>query len=183
MSLKNLSYPINLAYQNTRPVSIPIYNFNMEPTTASTLNNNTNSNAELIQKSNVRNRLIQGIIDIIVIIIIFLIFSIVYTTLDPRLRYFTCDQSDIFYPYKTDTIPFWAVGIFATLGPIILILVIEAINVRIIPFLTKNKYNLTASERRKRYFVCIFHSLSLFALGIAITMLLTEIGKRWVCLK
>lgn len=173
----SLKYPINLAYQNTRPVSIPIYNFSMEPTTTSTLNNNNN---EITHRSNLRNRVIQTIVDIIVIIIVFLAFSIVYTTLNPNLRYFTCDQSDIFYPYKPDTIPFWAVGIYATIGPILLILIVEAINERVIPFICKNKYNIEGSERRKRYFVCVFHALSLFVLGISITLLLTEIGKRWL---
>ena len=126
-----------------------------------------------------RKRIIQTIVDIVVIIVIFLIFGLVYLLFDPRIRFLTCDQSDIFFPYKEDTIPFWAVGIYGTVAPILFIVGIELLNARLLP-LQVNKQRLTRSERCRKYFICTFHALSLFGLGIALTLCLTEIGKRWV---
>lgn len=126
-----------------------------------------------------RKRIVQTIVDLIVIIVIFIIFALVYKLFDPKIRYMTCDQSDIFFPYKEDTIPFWAVGIYATIGPILFIIGIELLNAALLPF-QMNKLKLTTQARIRKFFVCIFHALSLFILGIALTLCLTEIGKRWV---
>lgn len=48
-------------------------------------------------------------------------------------------------------------------------------NASLLPFQSKKKTN-----RWRTFGLCVFHSLSLFSLGISITLLLTEIGKRWV---
>ena len=137
--------------------------------------------SQLQQQENrfTRKRIVQTIVDLIVIIIIFVIFVLVYKLFDPKIRYMTCDQSDIFFPYKPDTIPFWAVGIYATIGPIIFIIGIELLNASLLPF-QKNKFKLSVQARIRKFFVCTFHALSLFILGIALTLCLTEIGKRWV---
>lgn len=135
-------------------------------------------NQEIVTNSSHKNRIIQTIIDFIVIIVVFVIFGIVYLTVDPKIRYMTCDESDIFYPFKEDTVPFWAVGVYATIGPIVFIIIIELYNAKLFPF-QKTK-NIAGRIRRRKFFICLFHSLSLFILGIAITLLLTEIGKRWV---
>lgn len=113
-------------------------------------------------------RLQQIIIDLIVIIATFLIFILVLVFVDPKLAYFTCAQSDIFYPYKEDTVPFWAVGLYATLGPVIIILAIEFLQQFLGPARRKSVRSI---------FVDIYSFLSLFALGIAITLLITEIGS------
>ncbi len=126
-----------------------------------------------------RKRLFQTVVDFIVIVIIFIIFAIVYTTVKPKIRYFTCNENDIFYPYKEDTIPFWAVGIFGFLGPLVFIIIVELLNSKILPF-QKNYDNLRISQRLKIFAICTFHALSLFLLGVSVTLLLTEIGKRWV---
>lgn len=126
-----------------------------------------------------RKRIVQIIVDLIAIIIIFIIFALVYTLFDPKIRFMTCDESDIFFPYKADTIPFWAVGIYGTIGPILFIIPIELLNARVLPF-QKNKYQLTRAQRWRKYFICTFHAISLFVLGIALVLCLTEIGKRWV---
>lgn len=130
-------------------------------------------------ESNTRRRVIQTVVDLVVIVIIFVIFILVYFLFEPRIRYMTCDQSDIFFPYAEDTVPFWAVGLYATIGPIVFIVLIELLNARLMP-LQKNKLELTSKERVRKFFVCTFHALSLFILGIALTLCLTEIGKRWV---
>ena len=129
-------------------------------------------------RSSIKNRVIQTVIDLVVIIIIFVVFIIVYTTMDPKIRYFTCNESDIFFPFKPDTVPFWAVGLYGTLGPILFIIAIELLNARVLPF--QHNEGITSKQRWRKYFVCLFHGVSLFVLGIALTMCLTEIGKRWV---
>jgi hypothetical protein len=128
-------------------------------------------NQDILKHSSIKNRIIQTVIDVIVIIVIFIIFGIVYLTVDPKIRYMTCDESDIFFPFKEDTIPFWAVGVFATIGPIIFIIFIELFNAKLLP-LQKTK-NISGRIRRRKFFICLFHSLSLFILGIGITLLLT----------
>lgn len=121
-----------------------------------------------------KQRIVQTIVDFLAIIIVFVCFALVYTLQPAKIRYFSCDESDIFYPYKKDTIPFWAVGIFGILGPLIVILGVEILNGHFFWF-QRSKRN-----RFRRFFVCLFHALSLFILGISIVLLLTEIGKRWV---
>ncbi|CAF0856047.1 unnamed protein product [Brachionus calyciflorus] len=137
-------------------------------------NDDNNSKIPDKQKSQLINRLVQTIVDFVVIAIIFSIFLIVYYKVEPKIQYFTCDESDIFMPYKDDTIPFWAVVLYATIGPIIFIIIIELINAKIQPFRKNSK------EKLKKFLICFLHGLSLFVLGIVITLLLTEIGKRWV---
>ena len=128
--------------------------------------------------SSLKHRIIQTITDLIVIIIIFVIFAIVYFTVDPKIRYFTCNDSDIFFPYKPDTIPFWAVGIYGAIGPLIFIIIVELLNARVLPL--QHTEGNTAKQRWRKFLVCFFHGVSLFALGISLTLCLTEIGKRWV---
>ena len=72
-----------------------------------------------------------------------------------------------------DTIPFWAVGIYGTFGPLVFIIIIEMINLKLFP--CKNNRN-----KIKIYFICIYHAISLFILGISLVLCITEIGKRWV---
>jgi len=70
--------------------------------TNSPINGNIKNKDEdlLNSKSTNKHRIIQTIVDFIVIIIIFIIFGLVYIFQDPKINYFTCDQSDIFFPNK-----------------------------------------------------------------------------------
>lgn len=137
------------------------------------------NNIDINERSSFRKRIIQSIIDVIVIILIFAIFILVLVFVDPRIRYMTCDESDIFYPDKPDTVPFWAVGIFATIGPILFIILVELINSRLF-CCQYTEMAVSKADRRRKFLICWFHATSLFVLGISITLTLTEIGKRWV---
>ncbi len=88
---------------------------------------------------------------------------------------------DISYPYLPDTVPFYAVGIYGILGPLIVILFVETGNARLYPF--QNRFFLPYGELIRKFFVYLFHSVSLFTFGISIVLLLTEIGKRWIGMK
>lgn len=131
------------------------------------------------EKSQLYKRLVQAIIDTGVIAILFLIYAFVYYLVEPKIRYFTCDQSGIFFPYKSDTVPYWSVALYGTLGPLLFIVLIELSNAKLLPY-QKNPRNLSTRERWRKFSICVFHAVSLFILGISINVLLTDIGKKWV---
>ncbi|RNA11440.1 lipid phosphate phosphohydrolase 1 isoform X3 [Brachionus plicatilis] len=97
---------------------------------------------------------------------------------DPKIRYFTCDMSDISFPYKSDTVKFWVVGIYGVLGPLVFIIFVELLNAKIFPFQNKNQQPFYS--RLRSLGIYLFHSISLFIFGVSIVLLLTEIGKRWI---
>ncbi len=70
------------------------------------------------------------------------------------------------------------VGIYGTLGPLLFILAVELLNSKVITIKGNNKFN--SKEKRQYFLISTLHALSLFVLGIGITLLVTEIGKRWV---
>jgi hypothetical protein len=70
-------------------------------------NKMNNQNSNIVKKSFLRKRLTQLAIDLISVGIVFAAFGIVYNKLDPRLRYFDCSDSNIFFPNLPDIIPFW----------------------------------------------------------------------------
>lgn len=125
-------------------------------------------------ESTKRRRIVQTVMDFVVIILIFIVFILVYFLVDPKIRYFTCNDTDIWFPYIDDTIAFWVVGIYGILGPLIIILVVELLNANFLPC-QKEKEN-----RCRSFWIAFFHAISLFVLGIALVLTLTEIGKRWV---
>ena len=124
-----------------------------------------------------KKRIAQIVIDIVCIIITFVVFILVYLYVDPKIVTLFCNDTDIFQPYKEDTIVFWVVGLYATLGPIIFIIFIELINSKIV-FCKKS--SSVGIKKRKLFGIAFLHALTLFILGIAITLLITEVGKRWV---
>ena len=130
-----------------------------------------------LSKSNLRKRIVQTIIDLICIVITFGIFILVYFLVTPKNSVLFCNDTDIFNPYKDDTIAFWVVGIYATLGPILFIIFVELRNSK---FFCNHGNSPTPVSRKKLFVVSTLHMLMLFILGIAITLLITEIGKRWV---
>lgn len=87
-------------------------------------------------------------------------------------------MSDISFPYKKDTIKFWVVGLYGFLGPLVVIIFVEALNAKILPFQNKNGESLNLMLRR--FGIYLFNSISLFIFGASIVLLLTEIGKRWI---
>jgi hypothetical protein len=125
--------------------------------------------AKQYEPSETTNLVLLIIYDLITIALVFAIFIFVHYLLDPRLAYFTCDQSDVFYPYLTDTVPFWAVGVYGVASPIIIILIIEIVRAQVC---SANKLSA------RQIFVSIYNFISLFVLGIGITLVITEIGTH-----
>lgn len=73
------------------------------------------------------HRILQIVIDFSSIVIVLITFGIVYVALDPKVAYFYCNDTDLFYPYIPETVPFWAVGIFGIGGPLLIIIAIEIV--------------------------------------------------------
>lgn len=73
------------------------------------------------------HRIVQTIADLVIIVIVLVIFAFVYFLVDPKIRHFYCNDTDIFFPYVPDTIPFWAIGIAGFLGPFVIILGTELV--------------------------------------------------------
>ncbi len=87
-------------------------------------------------------------------------------------------MSDVSFPKSQDTIEIYVVGLYGTLLPLFLIILIEFYNADL--FFWQNKTKTDRLGRFRKFGICIFHGLSLFLLGAAMCLLLTEIGKRTV---
>jgi len=129
--------------------------------------------------SGVRRRVMQIIFDLIGIFIVFLTYGLVNRYSKARVRYYTCDQSDVSYPLLRDSVPIWGVGIYGAIGPALFILFVELWRARMCG--NRSRYStLSTRSRCRRFWVNLFHALSLFIFGIGTTLLLTEIGKKWI---
>ena len=130
-------------------------------------NNNTNNNQAVdddvsIRESTNRKRIVQTLVDLFVIIIILVIFGLVYILLSPNIGYFQCNDTDIFYPYKKDTVAFWVVGIYGALGPILFIILVELLNAKIINICSDRQSNMTSRSKLRTFMICTFHAISFY---------------------
>lgn len=87
-------------------------------------------------------------------------------------------MSDVSFPQKDDSVPFWAVGLYGVIGPVLVIIFVEILNAQLCP--CQSSKNISFKNRLRKFGIFLFHALSLFVFGISITLLLTEIGKRWI---
>ena len=114
-----------------------------------------------------KKRIFQIICDIVVVLGIGIIFLLVNSFVKPFERGFYCNDNDIFYPLLPDIVPSYAVALFGILGTIIFIILIECLN-------------FFQNSSTKQSLISLYHGLAIFILGLVITLLLTEIGKRWI---
>ena len=84
--------------------------------------------SQIMGKSSKKRRVCQILIDVLVISGTVAIFGVVYKLVDPKIRYFYCNENDIFHPYIKDTIPYWVVAIFGFAGPITIIILVEIVS-------------------------------------------------------
>ena len=82
----------------------------------------------------------------------------------------------LLYPKLADTVPFYAVLLYGILAPVFIILVNE---LYLAGLFRKNK-KISIEDRFKQLSTNLFHTICLFAFGIATVLLLTEIGKKAV---
>jgi phosphatidate phosphatase len=148
---------------------------------------NSNSNQEYTEvdeieivrmKNLISKKLGQTVIDVICIIITLGALKFVHTYFDPVIKGFYCDNTDIFNPHLDDKVPFMVVVLYGTVVPLIFIILIELNNSNIFKCLRK-KITIPSSSR-KQFLVSISHAISLFILGLSLTLLVTDVGKRVV---
>ena len=87
-------------------------------------------------------------------------------------------MSDVSFPKANDTVEIYVVALYGILAPIVIIILVEFYNANL--FCWQNKQKTDRRRRFRKFGICIFHGLSLFAFGLAMVLLLTEIGKRTV---
>ena len=134
---------------------------------------------ELISNKKYFNKRIgQTFIDFICILVTFAAIILVHLFVQPTVRGFYCNDAEIFKQHMDDTVKFWIVVIYGTFGPIIFIILIELMNSNFIIVTKKNVMPLVL--RKKLFFVSSSNGLLIFLQGLAITLLITELGKRWV---
>lgn len=138
-------------------------------------------NNQVVLEGNVtKKRIIQILVDLTCIIIVFTAFILVYSLSAPRKIGFFCNDTDLFRPLSSEILPFWVVALYATLSPIIIIIISEIITFKLFNFSRKQNEFKTDFNRRKMFLIATTHGLSLFVLGIGITLLLTEVAKKWI---
>src|SRR4051812_8494879 len=120
-------YPSNMMPSQTETVRIPMSqlsgfnNFQQQQGPPNTV----------IHQSTRVSRIIQIVLDIVVTVAILVVLALVYFLTEPKIRYFPCNQSDIFMPYKADVVPAWAVAVYGIIGTVIFIIIVELINARL----------------------------------------------------
>lgn len=122
------------------------------------------------------NRFTQIIADWVVIGMIFAIYALVYRFTETKICSVTC-TSEIFMDKRPETIPIWAVLIYGTVTPPLFIIVIEFFNARLLP---KRKNKLQLTTRVRKFLICSYHGITVFALGIGFVLTLTTVAQKWV---
>lgn len=98
----------------------------------------------------------------------------------PTITYLTCDQADILLPYRRDTITTLEMIAFGFLVPTFTIIVIELINTKTLANRCLKQNNFKKEKRLKKFREYSLHAITLFLLGIFVTVVITEVVKRYV---
>lgn len=102
-------------------------------------------------------------------------FLLIYLLVHPFERGFYCNDDTIRYPYKADTIPLWAAGLYGALGALFIILLSELYLNRpccIDESLFRNK--------RSKCNTSIINGILIYGMGAMATLLITEVGKHTI---
>ncbi len=113
-----------------------------------------------------------------------LILAGIYTCIElfslPTIAYLTCDQTDILLPYRRDTITTLEMIIFGFLFPTFFIILIELINSKALNNRCSNQKKINDKKRVSKFREYVLHAFTLFLLGMFVTVVITEVVKRWV---
>jgi phosphatidate phosphatase len=141
--------------------------------------NQFDSQTQILEQQNrsvKKKRIAQILIDLFSILLMFSIFLMINQLMEPKKREYTCDMSDVSFSDKKSTVPTWAVGVYGISGGIIIFIIVESIISKIF----QNDLNITVRSKLRMFSINIYHAISLFFFGISCTLVLTEIGKRWI---
>jgi hypothetical protein len=104
-----------------------------------------------LPESTNKKRIVQTIVDLVVIVIVLVAFGLVYVFFNPTISYFTCNDTDIFYPYKSDTIKFWVAGLYGALGPLFFIIFVELLNAKLINCCSDRSSGMTGRAKTRQF--------------------------------
>lgn len=142
-------------------------------------NNEMKSNEQIINK----DRLTIAM-EFFVIFFLVLVYVFVLCYSNPTINYYSCDQLDLNKPYLKDTISTEALIFFGSFIPLVFIVAVELVNSnfihKIVIYIKLKKKNERKSFNGRNLRMCLLHLITIFSLGIIITILLTEIIKHWV---
>ena len=110
-------------------------------------------------------RCLQIVSDGCVLLLVLAVYALLNLYMSPTQAYLTCGEIDQIYPFKSNTVSTPVLFIYGFFGPLFFILVVELLNSKL--------------DMRKLK-VCVYEAVSMFVLGLAITMFLTELAKRMV---
>ncbi len=87
-------------------------------------------------------------------------------------------MSEVSYPYLSESIPLYAVAIYGIVTPLLVITASEVTN-HLVLLPGENALD-TNRQRVRRFIVNMYHTIVLFALGLGVTLLITETLKKLV---
>lgn len=100
----------------------------------------------------------------------------------PSIDYLTCDQTDILRPYRPDTITTIQMIVFGFLIPTGFFIAIELVNSQAVADACSQTKTpgFKKANRIRTFREHLLHAFTLFLLGMFVTVLITEVAKRWV---
>ena len=100
---------------------------------------------------------------------------LVYLLVNPFDRGFYCTDETIRFPYKADTVPLWAAGLYGVCAGIFFVIVAELYLSR--PCcVNEEKFD----SHQNKFILNSIHGVLLYSLGAISTLLITEVGKHTI---
>jgi hypothetical protein len=139
-------------------------------------------------KRELRERLALLASDILSILTLSCVFVAVYFLVQPTNAYINCWDTSIMFPYKDSQIKLWSSALYLTFPVIIILIANEVRNASLLDLRSDDdddddddgSNDIPFMTRLKSYLILIGHTVSLFAVGFMATVLITEVGKRWL---
>jgi hypothetical protein len=172
--------PANLESKPSPPPAQPVYKFT--PKKPKEEEEEEKKVPVVKVKSNLKYRIAQFVFDTICVVFMVGVCSALYFVFPPNSVYITCGDSDITYPLQTETVPVWLLGLYCGLPVIVFVLFSEVFTVELLVGPKREEEFMPKEfiKKLKHYLICVMHAFALFAFGLAATVLISELGKRWV---
>ncbi|RNA25243.1 phosphatidate phosphatase [Brachionus plicatilis] len=122
-----------------------------------------------------KQRVLQSLADFATVILISCVFLTIFLIVKPFPRGFYCTDESIRFPYKGDTVPLWAAGLYGVISATLFVLISELYLAR--PCCSNEE---SFDRRQNRFILNSIHGVLLYALGAISTLLITEVGKQTI---
>jgi hypothetical protein len=139
-------------------------------------------------KNELKERLGLLFSDLLSIITLTSVFMVVYFLVTPTNAYVFCSDTSIQYPYKAHQIQLWSAAMYLVIPVLAILLANEVRNANLLDLRSDDddeddddgSNDIPFITRLKGYFILIGHTVTLFVVGLMATVLITEVGKRWM---